>query len=174
MFTKNECNKESGICILKTYVRFPWRFRHYKLQNCCKKKKAFHNDTVCSPTLLNSTGEHFRLCSVCERLKVRGEKWKDSLAVEGWGERGISVKVRLIGHTVTADAHLVSAWRCCGKPDRVTHEYTTWWAAWSFKAYWHQMQQNVSFIDQDALYMPVLVFQLYISAFSKSNYAIMC
>lgn len=123
-----------------------------------KKTKKFHNDTVCFPTLLNSTDEHFWLCSVCERLKVRGERWKDSLAVEGWGERGISVKVRLIGHTVTADAHLVSAWRCCGKPDRVTHEYTTWWAAWSFKAYWHQMQQNVSFIDRDALYMPVLVF----------------
>lgn len=80
--------------------------------------KSFHIDTICSSTSPYSTDEHFRLCSVCERLKVRDERWKDSLAVEGWGERGISVKVRLIGHTVTADVHLVSAWRCCGKPDR--------------------------------------------------------
>lgn len=88
-------------------------FNRLVLLKCCKIILQWHCLLSYIAGLYRWT---FPVLQCVWEVKGEGWRWRDSL-VEGWGERGISVKICLIGHTVTADVHLVSAWRCCGKPD---------------------------------------------------------
>ncbi len=102
-------------------VFLPFITSDFNIQPLIAKERVSNHSTMTLFALLRCWTLQMNIsCSAVSVWEVKGEgwRWRDSLAAEGWGERGISVKVHLIGHTVTAYVHLVSAWRCCGKPDR--------------------------------------------------------